>query len=185
MSAIVFAATAQFAALDAWHHPLPIASLVLGTFIINSRHLFMGLSIEKPFRQSSVLMKVILPFFMIDESWALSLSEHDRSQLTPVFLITSGSVMYVAWVLSTIAGASIERLIAARVHPASLALDAVLPCVLAILLGPRWKSARESLPVWMAAGLASGVSAKFIHSSGSIVLGCLGGITASLIERRR
>src|SRR3954471_15241326 len=45
MSAFVFAGGAQFAAIEAWAHPAPIAALAFATLLINARHVLMGASL--------------------------------------------------------------------------------------------------------------------------------------------
>ena len=45
MSALVFAGGAQFAAVELWATPAPIAALVFSTLLINARHVLMGASL--------------------------------------------------------------------------------------------------------------------------------------------
>ena len=42
MSIVVFAGASQFAALDLWHAPLPIATLALTVLAVNARHILLG-----------------------------------------------------------------------------------------------------------------------------------------------
>src|SRR6202035_3079326 len=97
MSLIVFAGTAQFAALDMWSAKPALGALFLETLIINSRHLLMGLTLERWYKKSSRFVRYLSAFFMIDESWALTLSEFDTGHADAGFLIGSGFVMYLAW----------------------------------------------------------------------------------------
>lgn len=45
MSSLVFAGTAQFAALELWGPTIPLTALIATTFAINARHLLMGASL--------------------------------------------------------------------------------------------------------------------------------------------
>ena len=46
MSLVVFAGGAQFAAIQMWSYPVPVAALVISTALINSRHILMGVSVR-------------------------------------------------------------------------------------------------------------------------------------------
>src|SRR5262245_34836613 len=42
MSIAIFAGASQFAALDLWHAPLPLAMLALTVLAVNARHILLG-----------------------------------------------------------------------------------------------------------------------------------------------
>ena len=52
MSVLVFAGGAQFAAIESWASPAPVAALVFGTLLINARHVLMGASLAPKMRAS-------------------------------------------------------------------------------------------------------------------------------------
>ena len=75
MTGMNFAGGSEFAAVNAWVHPLPIALIAGMTLMINSRHILMGAALAPYLRH--LPMKKILPalFFMCDESWAMGMAE--------------------------------------------------------------------------------------------------------------
>jgi predicted branched-subunit amino acid permease len=50
MSTLVFAGGAQFAAVEAWTYPVPVAALAFATLLINARHVLMGASLSSKFQ---------------------------------------------------------------------------------------------------------------------------------------
>src|SRR6185437_3770864 len=73
MSAIVFAGASQLVALGLWVTPLPVGALILTTLIVNLRHVLMGASLH-PWLAKLPRGRVYASlFFMVDESWALTL----------------------------------------------------------------------------------------------------------------
>ena len=53
MSIMVFAGGAQFAAIELWASPAPVAALVFSTLPINARHVLMGASLRPSSRASA------------------------------------------------------------------------------------------------------------------------------------
>ena len=72
MSGLVFAGGAQFAAVEQWVQPVPIAALALGTLMINSRHILMGTSFAPKLGAFSPPQRIFGLFAMADENWALA-----------------------------------------------------------------------------------------------------------------
>ena len=45
MSVAIYAGASQFAALDLWYAPLPLATLALTVLAVNARHILLGASL--------------------------------------------------------------------------------------------------------------------------------------------
>lgn len=183
MSLIIFAGTAQFGALDIWHATPPVLALFFQTLVINSRHLLMGLALRNWYRGASRPVRYISAFFMIDESWALTLNELDSATTDAGFMIGSGSVMYLAWALSTVVGYSVDFIADRRFSPEKLGLDVALPCVLVILVIPRWEG-RSSLLPWICAALVSVLCDRWLPPGWNVLLGGISGVLAGSLFGR-
>jgi predicted branched-subunit amino acid permease len=85
MSVIVFAGGAQFAAIELWAWPVPVAALVFSTLLINSRHVLMGASLSGKLRGFSLGRQLAAFFFLTDESWALSELRAMQTPITPAY----------------------------------------------------------------------------------------------------
>lgn len=181
MSLLVFAGTAQFAGLNISLHPIsPVAlvAVVLQTLVINSRHLLMGMSFSSLFMGSNKFVKCFLAFVLSDESWALALKKSEDGATDPGFLLGCGVTIYAFWSFATFVGVAIHDVFSDQLDPKVWGLDAILPCVLVMLLVPRWKGRSTALP-WLAAGLASILSDRWLPTGWNVLLGSLVGITIS------
>src|ERR1700730_12634351 len=58
MSAGVFAGASQFAALDLWHAPLPLAMLALTVLAVNARHILLGVALAPWLLQVPVMRRL-------------------------------------------------------------------------------------------------------------------------------
>ena len=75
LTGLNFAGGSEFAILEVWSSPPNLLMLMFITFLVNSRHLLMGASLV-PYLKHLPNRKVFPAlFFMVDESWALSLTD--------------------------------------------------------------------------------------------------------------
>lgn len=80
MMGLNFAGGSEFAAVSLWQNPLPVLLIIGTTFLINSRHILMGVAFI-PFVRHLPLKKLLpVLFFMTDESWAMSLADAGKRQ---------------------------------------------------------------------------------------------------------
>ncbi len=72
MCALVFAGGAQFAAIDLWSYPVPVATLVMSTLLINSRHILMSLSLARRTGRFTWGQRLLGYAVLADENWAMA-----------------------------------------------------------------------------------------------------------------
>mgnify|MGYP000957633712 FL=1 len=65
MSIMVFAGGAQFAAIELWASPAPVAALVFSTLLINARHVLMGASLAPKLQGFSRWQKFLGLYYKI------------------------------------------------------------------------------------------------------------------------
>ena len=104
MSALVAAGSSQFVALGLWSAPLPVASIVLTTLVVNLRHLLMGAALRPWFGRLPPAKAYGSLFFLSDESWALTMRALGRGGGDAAFLLGSGLVLDAAWVVAGVVG---------------------------------------------------------------------------------
>ncbi|HXZ03556.1 MAG TPA: AzlC family ABC transporter permease, partial [Ktedonobacteraceae bacterium] len=105
MSGLVYAGASQFVALSLWTAiPFPVIPIILTTFIVNMRHMLMGASLRPWYAKLSPWKVYTTVFFMVDESWALTMSDFAKGGRDSGFLLGSGFTLYLAWVSSTLIG---------------------------------------------------------------------------------
>jgi len=172
MSSLVYAGASQFVALSLWTVvPLPVTTIILTTFVVNLRHLLMGASLRPWFSQLPPWKVYTSVFFMVDESWALTMSDFAAGGRDAAFLLGSGLILFVAWVISTligqVAGSSIQ-------NPAQWGLDFAFTAVFTALLVGMWKGKSNLLP-WAVAAFVAVAAARWLPGKWYILLGGIAG----------
>ncbi len=175
MSGLVYAGASQFVALSLWTAiPFPVITIILTTFIVNMRHLLMGASLRPWFAKLSPWKVYPTVFFMVDESWALTVSDFAKGGHDAGFLLGSGFILYLAWVSSAVIGRTAGAWIQ---NPALWGLDFAFTAVFLALLVGMWKGKSNLLPWIVAAGVA--VAATHWLPGKWYIL--LGGIAGSVV----
>ena len=136
MSAIVFAGSAQFAAIAILASGGTAGAAVAAAALMNSRFLPMGVALA-PSLPGRALARAAQGQTIVDASWALAArgdGTFDRG-----LLFGSSAIQYVAWVSGTVAGAIWGDALG---DPEALGLDAVYPAFFLALLIGEVRSAR-------------------------------------------
>lgn len=170
MSSLVFAGASQFVALELWHSPLPVATIVLTTLVINLRHVLMSAALSQWFLKQPPWMTYGSLFFLNDESWALSMGEAKGKQNVGFFL-GSGLTAFVAWVSATFVG---QELGGTLQDPAEWGLDFAFTAVFIALLVSLWQGKSNLLP-WIVAAISAIVASHWLPGKWYILLGGLAG----------
>lgn len=171
MSAFVNAGGSQFVAMGLWSAPLPIATIIFTTFIVNLRHVLMGAALRPYLSKLPPWKRYSLAFFIADESWALTMSELVSGQSDVAFLLGSGLALMPAWVGSTVVGNVLGGSIP---DPAKWGLDFAFTAVFVALLVGMWKG-RSAIAPWGVAAIVAVVAARSLPGQWYIVLGGLAG----------
>ena len=151
MSAVVAAGASQFVAVGMWAAPLPVASIVLTTLVVNLRHLLMGAALRPWFGRLPRARAYGSLFFLSDESWALTTRALAKGEGDGAFLAGSGVVLDGAWLL---AGAAGYLLGATLGDPGRWGLDFAFTAVFVALLVGSWTGKADLLPWGVAAATA-------------------------------
>ncbi len=171
MSTAVNAGSAQFVALGLWSSPVPIAAIILSTFILNLRQVLMGATLRSWLQPLSPRRAYASIATLTDASWALTAAYINGGGQDRAFLAGTGLTLLVPWVGGTIVG----QLVGARVpDPARWGLDFAFTAALLALLVPLWRGKRDLLP-WIAAGLTSLLFGAWIPGAWNVLIGGLAG----------
>jgi 4-azaleucine resistance transporter AzlC len=172
MSGLVYAGASQFVALSLWTTmPFPAITIILTTFVVNMRHLLMGASLRPWFARLPLWKAYISVFFMVDESWALTMSDFAAGGHDAAFLLGSGLTLFVAWVSSTVIGRTVGTIIQ---DPAQWGLDFAFTAVFIALLVGMWKGKSNLLP-WTVAAIVAIAAAHWLPGKWYILLGGIAG----------
>jgi predicted branched-subunit amino acid permease len=142
MSVVVFAGSAQFAAVAIIGAGGSLGAALIAAAMMNSRFLAMGIALA-PSLPGGPLKRAAQGQTVVDASWAMALREDgtfDRH-----FLFGATAVQYVTWALGTVAGVIGRGVIG---DPNQLGLDAVFPAFfLALLLSEARHPASRAVAV--------------------------------------
>lgn len=179
MSTLVFAGGAQFAAIELWSTPVPVAAVVLSTLLVNARHVLMGASLTPKTRGFSPLQRYLGFFFITDEAWALAERRATAISLTPVYWFAVAALLPLAWVGSSTIGAVLGALMGdparfgadfaftalfiglvagfnkGSITIVTVAASGIAAALVSVTLGPPWH---------VLAGAAAGVGAAFLYA---------------------
>lgn len=180
MSALVFAGGAQFAAIETWVHPAPIAALAFATLLINARHVLMGASLGPKMPLSSV-QRFIAYFFLTDETWALSERRALERPVTGAYWGAMAAVLWGNWAISTALGAVLGSFMG---EPERIGADFAFTALFIGLVAGFGKSRVTLVTVGASAAVAALVH-HFIGAPWHVASGALAGIAAAYLAAPR
>jgi 4-azaleucine resistance transporter AzlC len=154
MSAVVFAGSAQFAALAVLSAGGDPAAAILAGSLLNARYLPMGVAIA-PSVRGGRLRRAAHGQSMIDQSWALANQGEGRFDIPFMHGVTLSA--YPLWVLGTVAGVFGATAID---DPGKFGLDALFPAFfLALLVGGELRSSRAAV---LAAAIGAAIALALV-----------------------
>jgi predicted branched-subunit amino acid permease len=135
MSALVYAGSAQFAAVAILAQGGSVAAAVLAAALMNARYLAMGVAIG-PSLKGGRTRRALEGQAVVDASWALANRGEGRFDRHTLF--GSSAPQYVTWLGGTIVGVLAGG---ALPHPEDLGVDAIFPAFFLALLLSELKTA--------------------------------------------
>lgn len=177
MSALVFAGGAQFAAVELWSFPVPIAALVFSTALINARHILMGASLARKLVGFSPFDRFVGLFFLTDESWALAERRAVEQPVTPAYWFGLALLLPVAWVASTFLGAWLGSLLG---DPSRFGADFAFTALFIGLVAGFWKGRVTAVAV-AASGMAAALTYSLAGPPWHVAAGAFAGILGAYL----
>jgi 4-azaleucine resistance transporter AzlC len=178
MSSLVYAGSSQFVALGLWRAPLPAATIIFTTLVVNLRHVLMGAALHPWFAQLPALHRYGSLFFLGDENWALTMQEFEAGGRDGAFLVGSGLPLFVAWFSATMIGGNLSTAIP---DPARWGLDFAFTATFVALLVGMWQGKANLWP-WGVAAVVAMITAQWLPGPWYIVLGGLAGSLVGAIR---
>jgi 4-azaleucine resistance transporter AzlC len=99
MSALVFAGGAQFAAVEIWSYPVPVAALAFSPLLINARHVLMSASLAPKAGRFGRWQRFLGFAVLADENWAFAERRAARRPLTVAYFTGMGAPFWLNWVV--------------------------------------------------------------------------------------
>lgn len=175
MSAIVFAGSAQFAAISIIAAGGGLGAAIGAAALMNARFLPMGVALA-PSLAGGRLRRAAVGQTMIDASWAMSIRGEGR--FDPDFMVGATFPNYVCWVGGTALGVFAGDLIG---DPETLGLDALFPAFFLALLVTELGRGRRAIAAAALGVVIALVLAPHTAAGAPVIAACL----AAVIGLRR
>jgi len=151
MSGATFSATAQFAALQLWTHPLPLGAILLSVFLVSSRNILLGLSVSHHMDGNSLLARFLCLGLLSDPAVVMILRE-SRSINNLGYAFGYGVALWCSWMLSVWLGFTFSNLfVEANLNALSFAGPLVMTTMMMLFI----KSGRGQVSCWAVSGLVA------------------------------
>jgi 4-azaleucine resistance transporter AzlC len=177
MSALVFAGSAQFVAVDIWREPAPWLLIGVSTLTINLRHVMMGASLSRHLSGFRWWQRYLSAFFMADEIWALAERRALQGPLTPAFYAGLAGTLYVNFILWTVAGALAGALLS---DPAAWAFDFAFTAIFIGLIAGFWRG-RPTVAVIASSAVVAVATSRWLGGVWHVIAGSLAGGAAAVL----
>jgi predicted branched-subunit amino acid permease len=171
MSALIYAGASQFAALDLWVAPLPLATLALTVLAVNARHILLGAVLAPWLLRVPRLRRLAALFFLSDANFAQAMAARERGERDAGILLGSGLTMWVCWMAGTSIGVAAGSLLG---DLSRFGFDAVMVAYFAAVVAGQWKGRADLLP-WIAAAAVALAGAHVLPPGWHIIAGALTG----------
>jgi len=183
LTGLNFAGGSEFAILEVWTSPPNLFMLLFITFLVNSRHLLMGASLV-PYLKHLPNRKVLPAlFFMVDESWALSLADAQRKQAQQGYRAAFSMpyyaglclCLYLMWVGFTTLGAMLGPVLG---DINRWGFDMAFPAVFLVLMQSMWKGLNAARP-WLVSLICAALAYLYLPAGWYVPMGALAGIVSA------
>jgi 4-azaleucine resistance transporter AzlC len=175
-SALVFAGSLQFVALDLWTDPAPWLLLGVTAFIVNLRHVLMGASMSRHVESFPRASLPFVYFLLVDEAWAFAERRAIREKLTLPYYLGLTAPMLVNWIAATLLGSAVGLAIG---DPSIYGLDLAFASLFIAILAGFWKGPRTAVVLGSSA-LAAVAVKHFVPGAWYIAAGGLAGVFAAV-----
>ena len=173
MSTLVFAGSAQFAAVGYVVGGFPWAGVVVLTAFLNARHLLYGTALSPYLGDRPRPLRALMAHVLTDEAFALSIAHFRRIGRVdmPGYWWAALGTTFVPWNIATIAGVAVGGAIP---DPARLGLDVVFPAAMGGLAISLIAGRRELVAALVGAIVGVAVSLAWDPAAGILAGGLVG-----------
>ncbi len=175
MAIFVYAGAAQFMVIGLLTAGAGLTEIFIATFLLNSRHIFYGLSMLKKYGNWS-FKKIYLAFGLTDETYSLvtTIEPPDKvKQKDYYFTITALNHAY--WV----AGCTLGAWTGTAIQINTKGMDFALTALFVVLLIEQWKKIKQPLPFVIA--IISSFSALYLFVEQMLLLSIMLSITLLMV----
>ncbi|WP_432890145.1 AzlC family ABC transporter permease [Kribbella sp. CA-245084] len=175
ISAAMFAGSVEFILVGMLAAAAPIAAIAMTTFLVNSRHLFYGLSF--PLHRVNGWRKAYSVFALCDEAYAI-ITGKEPDTLTSGRILWTQLGLHASWATGALLGGLAGETFLGEVH----GLDFILTALFVVLAIDAFRAHSDKRSLALAAG--SAIAAQLL-APGSMILVAMTVFSISLVVRHR
>jgi predicted branched-subunit amino acid permease len=178
MSAAVFGGASQMVGIELFGHHVAPWLIVLSIFAVNFRHVLYSAGIGRRIAHWPLVQQALGYFILTDPQFAIAEARAEAGKRVGfVWYLGLGLPVYVFWVVETVIGALLGKLIP---DTSALGIDFLLPIYfLGLVMGfrkrPLW------LPIVLVSAAASILAYKTVGSPWHVTIGALAGVLLAVI----
>lgn len=131
MSLMVYAGSAQFIAVGLLAVGASWSTIVITTFLVNSRHILMSASLAPYLKSYPNALLALISFGITDETYAVAMGEITKDNKKPPYFLGLNITSQFFWIISTVTGAAVGNVIP---DPQAFGLHFALPAMFIGLL---------------------------------------------------
>lgn len=183
MSATIFAGGSQFVAVSLWETPVPVLTLAFAAFVINTRHILMGVAFAPAIQHLPWRLRALMAHVMADEIWAIAMARYRRGGFSAAYYAGLSLPLFSAWIVLTVTGNILGGLVPdPETYGIDFAFAGIFLFLLQAMIPANQSNDRQALrsvgiPI-LAAGIAAIATEPFLGSALSILIGALAGVIA-------
>lgn len=182
MSAVIFAGSAQFIAVQLFGAGVSAALIVLVVFVVNLRHALYSASVAPYFSHLRPAWKLLLAYLLTDEAYVVAISRYQREGSSPYhhwYFFGAGILLWVSWQVATALGLFIGAQL-----PKNWPLSFAVPLAFIALVAPALKD-RSSLAAALVAGSVGLAAMNLPYKLGLLIAALAGILTGLALEGRQ
>lgn len=172
MSAIVFAGSAQFAAVAMLNTGAGTLQIILAVLLLNLRHLLMGASLAPYLKNVRPWKLAVLAHGLNDESYALTISRFQRQGGSAAYFLSVGLATFIGWMASTAVASLFGNIIG---DPRRYGLDFAFLGVFIGLLVPQLTDHASRVSA-VAATITALLAARYLPGNWYIILAAIAAV---------
>lgn len=147
----IYAGSMQFVMVALLTSNASLVSCALLTFLVQSRHLFYGLSLIERYRRFPIIKRLYLIFSLTDETYSLMTSLKGREEFEDdQFLLQVSFLNQSYWVMGCVLGSLLGNILPFD----TTGIDFVMTALFVTIVVDQYRSSEDHFPFWI--GLVSG-----------------------------
>jgi len=182
MSASVFTASGQFAALEFWQAPLPLGTIALSVALVSSRNILLGMAMTHHFDGHSLQRRIVW-LFLLNDPGVVTSYRLDKNVDRLGYVTGYGVAMMTSWLTSTWIGLNIAGVF---VTLDLGAIDFAGPLVMATMMMLFARGSNAKATPWIVSGIVALILFE-LESANYLVLlvSVAAGVVAAILQERR